>query len=134
MKVHTETTSPGPSATHAAKATETTALIGAVLQGGVILSSLVIILGVALLLLTPASRNAAITVPDSLGQVWNGICTLQPAAIIALGLILLIATPVLRVAVSILAFAHEHDRRYVLISSIVLFILLCSFLLGKGGA
>jgi uncharacterized membrane protein len=37
---------------------------------------------------------------------------------------------VLRVAVSILAFAVERDRRYVAITSIVLLLLILSFVLG----
>ena len=47
------------------------------------------------------------------------------------GLMLLIATPVARVAVSILGFVYEHDRRYVIITSIVLALLILSFVLGK---
>ena len=49
------------------------------------------------------------------------------------GLLVLIATPVLRVAVSILAFWQEGDRKFVLITSVVLALLLASFLLGKVG-
>jgi uncharacterized membrane protein len=59
---------------------------------------------------------------------------LQPQAVITLGLLLLIATPVLRVAVSVVAFALEHDRRYVIITLIVMTILIISFTLGRGGA
>ncbi|MGH2509954.1 MAG: DUF1634 domain-containing protein [Ktedonobacteraceae bacterium] len=51
---------------------------------------------------------------------------------IALGLLLLLATPVIRVAASIVAFGLEHDRRYVIITTIVLAILCLSFLIGKG--
>jgi uncharacterized membrane protein len=49
------------------------------------------------------------------------------------GLLLLIATPVLRVAVSILAFVYQRDRAFVAITSIVLALLLTSFVLGRGG-
>ena len=51
-----------------------------------------------------------------------------------LGLMLLVATPVLRVAVSVIAFGLERDMRYVIITLIVLAILITSFLLGRGGA
>jgi uncharacterized membrane protein len=54
-------------------------------------------------------------------------------AIIVAGLVLLIATPVVRVAVSVLAFALEGDRRYTIITTIVLLLLLLSLALGKGG-
>ena len=53
-------------------------------------------------------------------------------AIIQLGLLLLIATPVARVAFSLVAFLRERDRAYVLITSFVLALLLVS-LAGLGG-
>jgi len=57
----------------------------------------------------------------------------DPLAIIALGLIFLLITPVLRVAVSVLAFAAARDLLYVAITLLVLLILISSFLLGLGG-
>jgi uncharacterized membrane protein len=74
------------------------------------------------------------TFPHTPIEVWTGLLALQPQAIIVLGLMLLIATPVLRVAVSVIAFGLEHDMRYVIITLIVLAILITSFLLGRGGA
>jgi len=47
-----------------------------------------------------------------------------------LGLLLLIATPVLRVMVSVVAFALERDRRFVLITGAVLCVLIGSFAIG----
>ena len=73
------------------------------------------------------SVNRLLSFPHTLGQVWAGLLVLRPQAIIALGLLLLIATPILRVAVSIVAFAFERDLRFVVIStSLVLAILLLS--------
>jgi len=43
----------------------------------------------------------------------------------------LIATPVMRVAVSILVFVYENDRIFILITCVVLALLLLSFLLGE---
>lgn len=54
-------------------------------------------------------------------------------AIVMLGLLLLIATPVARVAFSIIAFAVERDRLYVVITSVVLLALLVSFAIGAAG-
>ena len=51
--------------------------------------------------------------------------------IIQLGLLLLIATPVARVAFAVWGFAEEHDRMYVVFTLIVLVILLYS-LIGSG--
>jgi uncharacterized membrane protein len=61
----------------------------------------------------------------------QGTFDLQGQAIVAMGLLLLIATPVLRVAVSIFAFVYQEDRTYTLITTLVLILLLLSFILGK---
>jgi len=51
---------------------------------------------------------------------------LDPAAIIQLGILILIATPVARVAFSVFAFAAERDWMYVIVTLIVLALLLFS--------
>lgn len=56
----------------------------------------------------------------------TGAATLDPRNIIMLGLLILIATPVARVGMCVLGFALEGDRKYVLVSSLVLAILLYS--------
>lgn len=111
-------------------------IIGWLLQGGVLFSSAVTIVGLISLLFSsdPFSVKSVETFPHTPGEVWTGLLALQPEAIIVLGLMLLIATPVLRVAVSVIAFGLEHDMRYVIITLIVLAILITSFLLGRGGA
>jgi hypothetical protein len=52
-------------------------------------------------------------------------------AVVTLGLILLIATPIMRVAVSMVGFNLQRDRTYTAISALVLIVLLISSLLGK---
>ena len=52
----------------------------------------------------------------------------EPAAVIQLGLLILIATPIARVIFSVFAFAAERDWLYVAITLIVLAILLASLL------
>jgi uncharacterized membrane protein len=54
------------------------------------------------------------------------LATLEPAAITQLGLAVLLATPVARVAASVLGFALERDRLYAAITLAVLAILLTS--------
>ena len=112
-----------------AKAVATTyTAIGWVLQGGVLLSAAVIVIGIHLEALQPnkfAPQKLQLF-PHTFDQVWAGLLILRPQAVIALGLLVLIATPVVRVAVSVVAFAVEHDRRFVVITLIVLLILLFS--------
>jgi uncharacterized membrane protein len=69
--------------------------------------------------------------PHSVRQVVRGVAEVSGQAIIIVGLLLLIATPVVRVAVSIVAFAYDGDIPYVIITTIVLALLLLSFVLGK---
>jgi uncharacterized membrane protein YfcA/uncharacterized membrane protein len=116
-----------PEGQHIAVATTYT-IIGWVLQGGVILSAAVIVIGLFLEFLQPNkfAPQKLQFFPQSFGQIWAGLLVLRPQAIIALGLLLLIATPVVRVAVSIVAFAVERDWRFVVVTLLVLFILLFS--------
>lgn len=106
----------------------TSTIIGWILQIGVTVSVVVMLFGLALLAIhsTGLPAQNLLSFPQTLGEVWSGLLRLQPQAVIALGLLLLIATPVLRVAVSVVAFALEYDRRYVVITLIVLAILLFS--------
>ena len=115
----------------------TSNIIGWILRGGVILSATIILIGFVLLLVhiegQPGFVMSIGTSPHSFSQVWSGLKVLQPQAIIATGLLLLIATPVITITTSLVAFAIERDRRFVVITSIVLAILLASILIGKGG-
>lgn len=52
----------------------------------------------------------------------------SPEGLIQLGVLVLLATPVLRVAFSLLAFAREKDRTYMALTSVVLLVLLLSLL------
>lgn len=65
-----------------------------------------------------------------LGGIITSAFALRARSIIQLGVLLLIATPVLRVAFSLAGFALERDRHYVLITSAVLAILLYSLISG----
>ena len=98
------------------------------------LSAAVILLGLILFPFRAGgfSSDRLLAFPQTLGEVWAGLLILRPQAIITLGLLLLIATPVMRVAVSVAAFALEHDRRYIVITLAVLAILMISiFLVGN---
>ena len=113
---------------------KTNAIIGWILQGGVLLSAAVILLGLILFPFRPGGFSTArlLSFPQTLGEVWAGLLILRPQAVITLGLLLLIAIPVARVVVSVVAFALERDRRYVVITLAVLSILMISiFLVGN---
>jgi uncharacterized membrane protein len=56
----------------------------------------------------------------------NDALAFRGRGLIQLGLLLLIATPLARVAFSVVAFALEGDRLYVVVALIVLAVLVCS--------
>lgn len=69
---------------------------------------------------------------NSTAAVWRGVRDLRGQSIATLGILLLIATPVVRVAISVVLFAMQRDRRYVLITAVVLALLLTSLMSGLG--
>ena len=64
--------------------------------------------------------------PTSFSAVGPGLLELRPIAFAQAGLLVLLATPVLRVLTSVVAFALEGDRLYATITLTVLAILLVS--------
>ncbi len=115
-------------------------IIGNLLRVGVSISAVVVAFGGFLFLMRHGK-----TLPDYYtfqgepaalrgfhGIVDNAIA-LQGRGMIQLGLLILIATPVVRVIFSIWAFAVERDRMYVGFTIIVLAVLLYS-LFGAGAA
>ena len=108
-------------------------LVGNLLRAGVIVAALVVFCGAVVYLAKhggePADYrvfhgepNQLRTIPGVLREAF----TFQGRGIMQLGLLLLIATPVARVVMSILGFAAERDRMYVGFATIVLAILLYS--------
>lgn len=75
--------------------------------------------------------NPGDAVPHHLSDVSDGLKDFRGRAIIELGLITLIATPVVRVATSVFVFIAMRDRRFVIITLAVLTLLLLSFWLGR---
>ena len=78
-----------------------------------------------------SSDKARPAFPRTLRDTFIGVRELKGQAIVAIGLLLLIAAPIMRVAVSIFIFLYQKDRIFTLITSIVLFLLLASFALGR---
>ena len=115
-------------------------LLGNLLRWGVLLAAAVVAIGGVLYLMHSAGETADWRVfrgePESLrsvGAIVAGAMALHPASVVQLGILLLLATPILRVAFSLVAFALQRDGLYVLITTIVLALLLFSLLGGHGG-
>lgn len=110
-------------------------IIGTLLRTGVILAATVVLFGGALYLARHGHEVPNYATfhgePESLKSVSDIVHDAlagSARAIIQLGLLLLIATPVARVVFSAVAFAIERDYMYVVITLIVLGVLLYSLL------
>ena len=71
----------------------------------------------------PAAKNAL-----NLSGIVRNTLAFNSLGIIQLGLLVLIATPIVRVILSVIAFALERDALYVAVTFIVLLVLLYSLL------
>ena len=68
-----------------------------------------------------------------LGATTGALLAGRGAAIIMAGLLMLIATPVLRVGVSIFAFLLQEDWVFTIVTAVVFGLLILSFFLGRTG-
>ena len=108
-------------------------IIGVLLRTGVLLAALVVVAGAGLYLVRHGHQTVNYSTfhgePENLKSptdIVHGVMGMSARAIIQLGLLLLIATPVARVAFSAVAFAMERDYMYVFITLIVLAVLIYS--------
>jgi uncharacterized membrane protein len=108
-------------------------IIGNLLRAGVMLSAAVVLFGGVIYLKAHGHEIVNLRTfhgePESLKSpidIVHGAIQLSGSAIIQLGLLMLIATPVARVAFSAVAFAIEGDYLYVGITLAVLAVLLYS--------
>jgi uncharacterized membrane protein len=113
-------------------------VIGALLRAGVLISIAVALAGMAMYLGHGGKRVADFRVfrgePFDLrgaAAIVRAAFAADREAIIQLGVLILIATPIARVVLSLLAFARERDATYVAVTGIVLVVLLAG-LLGIG--
>lgn len=112
------------------------AILGNLLRIGVIVAGSVVIIGAVLFLVRHGLEIPSYHIfkPHSFNSsdfqdLFNGIIIFQSVSIMELGILLLIATPVLRVLFSVFAFAYEKDFMYVVFTVIVLLVLIFSFFL-----
>lgn len=113
-------------------------IISTVLRVGVVVSSIPILAGV-ILFFTHIHNNlgsynqfttSAYSFPHSISALKSSVRTGAGIGFIQLGVLLLILTPILRVATSILLFKRQKDTPMMLVTLSVLLILASSFILG----
>jgi uncharacterized membrane protein len=103
-------------------------VVQATLAVGITASVLLMAAGIALSLLGGDGLPTSVL---PLSELAGALLRLEPAAYLSLGLIVMIGTPFVRVAGSLVAFARERDGRYVLVTAVVLAVMCLSVLLGR---
>ena len=113
-------------------------IVGNLLRAGVILSGSIVFIGGLVYLFRHGMEAPAYHVfrgePTDLRSVrgiWNEAFALRGRGIIQLGLLLLIATPVARVAYLVYAFARQQDFLYTAVALAVLGLLFYGLLGGR---
>lgn len=120
-------------------------MIAYVLRYGVLLCLFVIGVGLAGKMLLPSTGTAneaviaaltsgqspAYQPPTTVAAVWEGVSHFRADYVIAGGLMLLIALPIVRVAFTTLVFFHEKDWAFFVITLVVLTVLLSGIILGR---
>jgi uncharacterized membrane protein len=113
-------------------------IVGNLLRLGVMLAAGAVFVGGSLYLLRHGAGTPEYYVfrgePDALRTIpgiIEGAFSFRGRAIIQLGLLILIATPVARVAFSVYGFLRQRDGTYVIITLIVLAVLLFSLAGGE---
>lgn len=116
--------------------------ISLVLRAGVMLSVLVIAVGLALMFAHHGAylplrgqfsyrqlTSRATPFPHSFGRLWSSIGHGDGRGVVVLGVLILILTPIMRVAVGVLSFIYEKDPPMTLVTLYVLAVLIGSFFL-----
>lgn len=110
-------------------------LVGNILRWGVVIAMSVVATGLILYLFHAGGQTVDYSefnpvkfpgIADVIHRLSHG----EPVAIIQLGAILLIATPIARVVFAMVGYALEKDRMYVIVSLIILTVIAVSIVYG----
>lgn len=112
--------------------------LGNLLRYGVLTALSVVLIGLVLFVYQQGSNavhyETFIQQPFDFSAFSSGLIHGDSLSIMALGVLLLILTPVMRVVSAIIGFFWEKDRLYTLISFVVLLIIIFSAILGATAA
>jgi uncharacterized membrane protein len=111
-------------------------VIGNILRWGVIVAAAVGLVGMVMLVAAGGSapegfRHFSADAATGLPAILAGVARGNGRGVMEFGLALLLLTPIVRVALSLIAFARERDRTYVILTAVVLVLLLYGLAGGK---
>jgi uncharacterized membrane protein len=106
-------------------------MISVLLRTGVIVSSIVVLVG-GIFYLAQSGMTMPVYKPfhrephnlRGLAAIVRGVFTWNPRSWIQFGLLILVATPVARVALCVITFIKQGDRTYIVLTLIVLCVLI----------
>jgi uncharacterized membrane protein len=137
MATHTPSAPSTVASGHAPAEERTEQLVGNVLRAGVLIAAAVALVGgiaflahYGLVRADYATFRGEPEALSTLGGIVRGALALHWPAVVQLGIVLLIATPVARVLLTVVAFAVRKDWMYVLVSAVVFALLIYSLLGG----
>ena len=115
-------------------------MVSVLLRAGVTIAGAVVLAGGILFLVRHGSEPVNVAkfvgepaIDRHLGLIIHGAFAGRARSMIQAGILLLIATPIARVLLSMIGFTVERDRKYVIITAIVLCVLLYSLITGEAG-
>jgi uncharacterized membrane protein len=108
--------------------------IGLQLRFGVLLSSFIVLVGGILYLIQSGNMllpHYQVFIGEKAGlttgrEIWHGVTGMKAKGIIEFGVMVLIATPILRILFSLIGFILEKDRLYIGITMVVLSVMMIS--------
>jgi uncharacterized membrane protein len=103
-------------------------VVHSILMVGFVVSAALFLIGLGLSLWQQQPLPSATVNP---AEAFRLILALQPVGFLSLGLVVLIATPMLRAVGSILVFVWQRDWRYAGVTLLVLLIMIASIALGR---
>jgi len=113
-------------------------LVGGLLRAGVLIAAALVVVALPFFLarygLMPADFGVFRGESRNLREVSGiiaGALRFDPSAVVQLGVLVLIATPIARVALTLVAFIVRKDRKFVALSALVLIILLVGLVSGR---
>jgi|SRR5471030_2334984 uncharacterized membrane protein len=108
--------------------------IGLQLRFGVLISSFIVLVGGILYLIQSGNMllpHYQLFIGEKAGlttgrEIWHGVTGMEAKGIIQFGVMVLIATPILRILFSLIGFILEKDRLYIGITMVVLSVMMIS--------
>lgn len=104
-----------------------------VLKWGSVLATVCMLAGVVGVLATAGGRALQVGPPVPFRTLLSQLSQGSPYAVIQVGVLMLLLTPVLRLVAAVGSFWMKRERRYALVSLTVLLIIVFSLLLARTG-